>query len=492
MLRISVIIMICAWSAGLHAQYTYFNQLTGIQGDLESEGCANVEVVSDGYVVWGGGINDGSIFYFVRKYDFDGTILDANIIEFTQEYFYTGVTISFQWDPNTERFIVIHSAETLGDVKGRLLAFNSSLDLEIDLYYDLYPPNTYFFGFLIEPDGYVVIGEQGPNINSEGTFIAKLDFEGNVLWNEILQPEVFQHIYRNSTIISIDGGYLIGGYGITSEVFGILTKTDLTGNTTDVIISTDISVPRSYGIFASKLSNGEILTGQGFGYEWVSEIGNPYLYWAKTRLRKFNSVTNEFYGPVVEYFDNYEFYMGGALKCLPTSDGGAIFVGSNPGYSSGRVSWLQKVDSNGNEEWFKPLNYDNCNNCENLLYDIELAPDGGYIAAGYFINWDVDPRSSTWLVKVDACGDLEWQGCSPLNVPERKGQSFSIYPNPSTGRFTVETANQSRAQSYRVYDLSGRLVAQEMLSAAESAFTIDVNIPSGFYTLHLTTDGGEM
>jgi hypothetical protein len=184
--------------------------------------------------------------------------------------------------------------------------------------------------------------------------------------------------------------------------------------------------------------------------------------------------------------------MGAATKGLPTPDGGIIFVGTNPGYFYNYDAWLQKVDSDGNEEWFKNVNYQTCNDCENILYDIELAPDGGYIAAGYFINWEVDPRSSTWLLKVDACGDLEWQGCSPLNVPERKGQSFSIYPNPSTGRFTVETSSQNRVRAWRMHDLSGRQVAQGTDNSNAAALIIDQNLPSGMYILQLELAQGEI
>ncbi len=200
----------------------------------------------------------------------------------------------------------------------------------------------------------------------------------------------------------------------------------------------------------------------------------------------------EFYGPVVEHFTNNEMYNAGASKCVPTSDGGAIFVGSNGVFYYDYDAWLQKVDSDGSEEWFKNVNYQTCNDCENILYDIELTADGGYIAAGYFINNAVDPRYSTWLVKVDACGDLEWQGCLPLNVPERKAQCFAVYPNTSAGRFTLETSTQTRAISYAVYDLSGRVVAQENVNAAGNAYQIELNAPSGFYTLQVTSDDRKM
>jgi len=111
--------------------------------------------------------------------------------------------------------------------------------------------------------------------------------------------------------------------------------------------------------------------------------------------------------------------------------------------------------------------------------------------AGHFVNYAVDPRTSTWLVKVDACGDLEWQGCEPLSVPERRSQSFTVYPNPSRGQFTVETATRSRAKSWRVFDLSGRQVAQGSEAYAQQ-FSVDLNLPSGFYTLQVETDTGKM
>jgi len=477
------------------AQFTYFSQLTGIQGDEEIEQVSNIEVVNDGYVVWGGGANNQiGLFHFVRKHDFQGQLIDqTTVVYYPEDYLYSGIVNSFQYNPHTDEFVMLQGAETPTGVQGRMLAFNQNLDLVSDLYYDIYPPNTYFYGFLIEEDGYVITGEQGSDINSEGTFIAKLDFEGDVLWNEILQPEVYQQIYRNLSIIPVQEGYLLAGRGrALFNDFGILTKVSNQGNVLDVVNSVDLTMPRSYGMLACELSNGEILSLQAFGYEWVEEFGNPHIYWTKTRLRKLNPETLEFYDPVIEHFTNYEMHWGGVNKVLPTPDGGAIFVGTNLGNYFDSDAWLMKINSDGNEEWFKNVNYQTCNDCENVLYDIELAPDGGYIAAGYFINNAVDPRSSSWLVKVDACGDLEWQGCQPLSVPERYAQSFAVYPNPSAGRFTLESTTQAKVDAYSVYDLSGRLVVQEAVNALADGLQIELDVPSGFYTLQLRLEGGRM
>gem|GEM_PF-4528505 len=42
------------WNGYLLAQFTYFSQLTGVQEVNETEQVSNIEVVDDGYAVWGG------------------------------------------------------------------------------------------------------------------------------------------------------------------------------------------------------------------------------------------------------------------------------------------------------------------------------------------------------------------------------------------------------------------------------------------------------
>ncbi len=240
----------------------------------------------------GKGTNDAvGLFHFLRKYDFQGQVFEqTTLVYYPQYYLYFGMVNSLQYNSYANEFIMLLGAETPNGVQGRFLGFNVDLELVTDLYFDLYPPNTYFFGFLIEEDGYIVIGEQGPNINSESTFIARLDFEGNVLWNKILQPEVYQHISRNWSINAVDQGDLLAGNGrIIWNSFGLLTKTDLEGNVVEEFNSIDPSVPRSYGMLSCELINCEILTIQGSGYEWVPEFGNPDIYWTKLRVSKLSS-----------------------------------------------------------------------------------------------------------------------------------------------------------------------------------------------------------
>jgi hypothetical protein len=341
-------------------------------------------------------------------------------------------------------------------------------------------------------DGYVVVGEQGGLPNSAGTFIMKLDFDGNVVWTEILQEEVYQHIYRNWGMVKIDGGYLIAGGGRqVGEAFSLITETDEYGVSTSEEFIVDEEMLRTYQYKAVKdLNTSEYLFGTTVAYADVEEMGNPDVFWTKIRLAKYDPETNEIYWQQ-DYHGDFEFILGGVADIEPTSDGGAVVSGGRYGWFFDTYSWLMKIDAEGNEEWYREYTYETCDDCTNIFGDIESTPDGGYIMAGHFVNYAVDPRTSTWLVKVDACGDLEWQGCEPLSVPERRGQSFTVYPNPSRGQFTVETSTQSRAKSWGIFDLSGRQVAQGS-EASVQQFSVDLSLPSGFYTLQVETDTGKM
>lgn len=487
---------------GLHnvqAQYSYFNQISGEIGDLSSEITANIEVVNDGYVIWGALVDDGVLKHYVRKYGVDGEIVDENVLEFENEYFYTGITNSMQWNLYTEQFIVLQGSVVDDGVSARLLSFDTNLELNQDLVYNEYSPNTYFFGFLIEEDGYVIYGEYGPFVNGEGTFIMKLDFEGNVVWNEVMQTEVNQVVYRNYSIVSLgDEGYLVAGGGVSGNPFGLVTVVNMNG-----IPQSEIEVQyndelRTNHFKACKLLNGEILQVQNIGYELMDEDGNPNVFWSKTRLTKFDLESETLYGEV-DYFDNYEM-RGGPNDLEPTSDGGAVILGGRYGLNNDLYAWILKVDVDGNQEWFQEYTYETCDNCWNLLYDIEVAPDGGYVAAGNFNNSIVDVRDNPWLLKVDACGELEWQGCAPVGVEEKEPQSFSVYPNPSGGVINIVTESQTQLEAYAIYDLSGRNLDSSRLRSKSSArlpaysngqIQIELNLPNGLYALELVMDDGK-
>ena len=188
------------------AQFTYFNQITGVLDDENSELLTNVEVVNDGYVCWSAGVDSTlQLYLFTRKYDFDGGILVEKSLIFPNQYTYCGVRNSFKWNPYNQRFVYIQGyALPGGIVEAFLIEFDQNLDTTFTKRYALYPPYTYAIAFEVESDGYIVLGELGGTAaNGAGTFIMKLGFSGDVLWNEILKPNIPTFIYRNIQVLAI-------------------------------------------------------------------------------------------------------------------------------------------------------------------------------------------------------------------------------------------------------------------------------------------------
>lgn len=476
-----------------HAQFTYFNQVTGQQGDEESNSSTNIEVVDDSYIVWGSGIDNGLLINFIRKYNFNGEIIDQDELIFPNEYVLAGIINSFKWNPFNNKFVFIHgSNQNDGSTEGLLIEFDENLDSTFTKRFSQYPPYTYPYIFEVADNGYIVAGEQGSSMNSPGTFLMKLDFEGNVLWDAIMQPEINQHIYRNNSIIEIDNNYLLaGGYYSGIEPYGTLTITNDIGETLSVTLVEDEDELQNPHVGAIKLDNGEILVAQAIPYELVDELGNPNYFWRKIRLYKFDPETEEMYWQQ-DYHENYELIMGGIFDMAATPDGGALLLGARFGNFFDSYSFIIKIDSAGNEEWFQEYTYEACNDCTNLLYDIELAPDGGYVAAGKFNNIAVDPRNMSWLLKVDACGDVEWQDCQLTGINEQKPQKqISLYPNPCPGELYLKSPGIVAVNSYALYDMAGRLVSNAMVKTQSYHQTIQFgNIAPGIYLLQLYLSDG--
>ena len=121
--------------------------------------------------------------------------------------------------------------------------------------------------------------------------------------------------------------------------------------------------------------------------------------------------------------------------------------------------------------------------------------DGGQASAAR-LNW---PRG----VALDASGNLyiadetNNRVRKVANVATGVSQysnlntKISIYPNPSSGIFTIET-NTTTKQTMQVYDVNGRVIPIPNPSQREgNKFTIDLsNLPTGVYNINITSNDG--
>ncbi|MDG1332732.1 MAG: T9SS type A sorting domain-containing protein [Crocinitomicaceae bacterium] len=75
-----------------------------------------------------------------------------------------------------------------------------------------------------------------------------------------------------------------------------------------------------------------------------------------------------------------------------------------------------------------------------------------------------------------------------VSVDEILQADFSLFPNPSKGKFTISLANDFSNAHVEIHDISGRVVYnQSELTSKETH--IQLNQPSGVYLLHLIFDG---
>jgi hypothetical protein len=100
----------------------------------------------------------------------------------------------------------------------------------------------------------------------------------------------------------------------------------------------------------------------------------------------------------------------------------------------------------------------------------------------------IDANIEIWqfVSRYDINGLIDCQGTS-IHVGHNTSTLNNIYPNPSSGLFTVTVTNQTNNQA-SLFDALGKLVAT---SNEVGTFNIDLSdMPVGIYTLRLDTESG--
>lgn len=65
---------------------------------------------------------------------------------------------------------------------------------------------------------------------------------------------------------------------------------------------------------------------------------------------------------------------------------------------------------------------------------------------------------------------------------------LSVYPNPSTGQFTLQTGSLSETATMKIFDMQGRIVHSETIQPTVAGFSMEVNLrglPAGVYQVNI-------
>ncbi len=333
-------------------------------------------------------------------------------------------------------------------------------------------------GFIKElPSGDLLAGF---NMDTAGVVVARMDAAGNFLWCK-------SYIRPGGRVadcaIESDDSFVITGY------------TDSTTSTNPFE-----PLPADYHprLFMMKLDGaGDVQWCKGYdsgAYGWYARMGGqivktldgnyavlgnlgvpgynvqyrPFLM--KTNLNG-DTLWTRLAGENGEVYDT--------RNLLACSDGGYMYTGS--GLSTEWGVYLFKTDSMG---------YLPCHNRWHPVEVVDLFPvdssfvlssiDGATAHPAFISDTIYDP-----LVVQDAC-------FASINTMGRRPHGLRVYPNPNTGRFTVQFDDPLMADSiYSVYDALGKLLYQQRWPQGKQTEEVDLSrFGTGTYVIRFTSPGG--
>ena len=219
-----------------------------------------------------------------------------------------------------------------------------------------------------------------------------------------------QNLYKNESFINSFGtSWYEYGWGISQLHDGgfIITgrKENKSDNTKDMInIRTDENGfgmwQKTYGGGSNdegysihQMNDGNILS---VGYSW--SFGNAQeIYVVKSDLSG-RKLWQKTYGGIHRDIGH---------KAISTNDGNIIIVGqtNSPGISNGNDDiWISKIDSDGNEIWFKGYGKKN----HEVGYDIVEMDNGNFIIVGYR-DFYVESGKDILIMSIDKEGNKLWE-----------------------------------------------------------------------------------
>lgn len=335
--------------------------------------------------------------------------------------------------------------------------------------------------------GYIVTGlTDSYGAGMMDVYLIKTNSSGDAIWSKTYggtNDDVGFCVQQ-----TIDSGYIISG---TTMSFGegaedvYLIKTDPLGDT--LWTKTFGGVDPDFGVWVQQCTDSGYIVG-GYTQSYGSWTGDLFLI--KTDANGDTLWTKTYGGP------GYE--SGGSVQ--QTTDGGYIITGSGDSLGSGGYDniYLVKTDAAGDTLWTRAFGGTN----DDIGQRVRQTADGGYIIAASTNSYAVGSQQSAFLLKTDANGNSDGCNefntntvvgsipfvvgsgaivsntlttvinpptivgntatytsvCFPISIAQRSDHSnqFKIYPNPTTGAFTVQGATGA----IEVYDLFGRKVTE--------------------------------
>jgi hypothetical protein len=397
-------------------QYEYFNNVYWNGVDIEV--CANILVEDSTYSIFCQQQVGGPQNLLFRKISVGGEDLGSSFNEISNSTgFFTHQAESIIQCSNGDFAWAGYEAGTDID-RGICLRFDDSI-FEDDIVWefgfdsDSIQTTEFYIAFENSEESLFAVGAKHQNVDDDpfldfsNLFIVKIGLDGVVLWQSEIDLGFNLFINVSAMKELPTGGYLLFG-SVSPDIDNFICQITEQGDLDWIHTWGTEGIDDGY-LWPVAMNDTDFMVAYKSGTQSSSLVSSGYPH-----LALFQSETQQITNDI-----EYPYFMWGCnvqdlIKC---PGGGYCILGNSSEDSfSDTYSWIIKTDSLGNEEWFRKYYHMESQPGQfailNSLYDIELGLDGGYICAGYFRDINaVDWPTKSWVLKLDACGDVEWEGC---------------------------------------------------------------------------------
>ncbi len=462
------------------SQYTYFN-VQEDNLDWSVSFSSEVELRDDQFIVCGQSVSDDVIgFQFSSKNEYGEA----------EEYLHFEDVEGIIEDAHSDSFKAVEDGYITcinGSNYTQFIKFNLGGELLWQLqnpYPDSMGVDILFVRELMGGE-YLFVGNKNVSISEETTlnklYLIKIGIDGSVYW------EVEETLTENSdlvftrTIEQENGNIILLG---VEEGENILVRTNSFGiiqNTEEDIYRWSGGEYYNHQPFMVKDSNNEISVMYEIGQSLIDEEDENSINYTFNILR-FDSETMV-PTETIEFPELYPRHL--IADYLKTPDGGYAVLGQDWNFAPVR-SFIKKYSSEHEEEWMNYYVHSEYTDSTNVLFDFEIANDGGFICAGEASGNDISEYPlQSWLLKIDACGDAEDLSC-PMSIEEINHTiQIDLYPNPAREYLKVSLPLPISGDiTLSFYDNLGKelqRVSEFLYSENELEIPL-VNLPSGLYS----------
>lgn len=247
-------------------------------------------------------------------------------------------------------------------------------------------------------NGYIVSALINVVGRREDAWILKLDSSGNIQWQKTyggVYEDQIKHIQQtpDKGYIAVGDTYSFGAGNVDAWVLKLDSKGDIQWQKTYGSDSWDTA----YSI-QQTLDGGYVFSGQthAFGSKWY----DAFHMWVVKINSKGDIQWQKTYG---SSWSHTTHWIGANIQ--QTYDNGFIVSGTKHAGMGAYDIVILKLNSNGTIKWQKA--YGGIGNDERPY--IQQTSDNGYILAGLSSSFSTNSRSSYWVSKLNASGDIQWE-----------------------------------------------------------------------------------